>query len=263
MLEKENITRIKEEDKKASKSFTIIIILAACIGGIIGFCTAFFQDHFSLSLDSFITVLATYMPLAGILLLAAVTIISSVFYKKALKQKALWSGDIDEVYETMDRYLCIPLFLTSTSMIVIYTLFGADFAWGNYISSKLYLPNMIANLVMIIYCMFFVISFQKKVINLEKEINPEKRGSIYDMKFKDKWMDSCDEWEQLMIYKSAYKAYTVTSTVCLALWIITFFTGVLFHTGIMPILIIGIIWLVLSCSYQIEAARLGSQTKKN
>ena len=177
MLKKENITRIKEEDKKASKSFTIIIILAACIGGIIGFCTAFFQDHFSLSLDSLITVLATYMPLAGILLLAAVTIISSVFYKKALKQKALWSGDIDEVYEKMDRYLCIPLFLTSTSMIVIYTLFGADFAWGNYISSKLYLPNMIANLVMIIYCMIFVISFQKKVINLEKEINPEKRGS--------------------------------------------------------------------------------------
>lgn len=262
MLEKENITRIKEEDKKAGKSFAIILLIATCIGGITGFCTSHFQDNFSLSSKQLIRFLATYMPFAGIILLVLVTIISSVFYKKALKQKTFWSGDIDKVYETMERYLCIPLFLTSTSMIVIYTLFGADFVWGNYISSKMYFPNMIANIVMMLYCMIFTLHFQKKVINLEKEINPEKQGSIYDMKFQDKWMNSCDEWEQLMIYKCAYKAYNVTSKVCLFLWIVTFFTGTIFHTGIMPILIIGIIWLVLSCSYQLEAARLGSQKKR-
>lgn len=46
MLEKENITRIKEEDKKAGKSFAIILLIATCIGGITGFCTSHFQDNF-------------------------------------------------------------------------------------------------------------------------------------------------------------------------------------------------------------------------
>ena len=55
---------------------------------------------------------------------------------------------------------------------------------------------------------------QKKIVNLEKEINPLLKGSVYDFKFSEKWLDSCDEQRKLGIFKSAYKAYKSVSITC-------------------------------------------------
>lgn len=46
---------------------------------------------------------------------------------------------------------------------------------------------------------------------------PEKKTSVYDLKFQKKWMDSCDEAEKILIGKCAYKAFGKTNLTCVIL----------------------------------------------
>ena len=40
---------------------------------------------------------------------------------------------------------------------------------------------------------------------LTRRINPEKQGSVYDTKFFEKWVDSCDESEQRQMGQAAFQ----------------------------------------------------------
>ena len=42
------------------------------------------------------------------------------------------------------------------------------------------------------------------------DMNPEKKGSIFDMHFSKKWADSCDEAEMIMACKAGYKSFKAT-----------------------------------------------------
>ena len=41
--------------------------------------------------------------------------------------------------------------------------------------------------------------FQQKLVDTTKRLNPEKHGSVYDTKFHEKWLASCDEAERAVI----------------------------------------------------------------
>ena len=103
---------------------------------------------------------------------------------------------------------------------------------------------------------------QQLMVDLEKEMNPSKTGSVYDSKFRDKWEESCDEMEKMMIYKSAYKAYKSAGLACLFLWVITAILSIAFKTGPLPCIAVSIIWLVMTVSYCREAMRLDKGGKK-
>lgn len=109
-----------------------------------------------------------------------------------------------------------------------------------------------------VLCNASSILIQNKIINFEKEINPLLQGSVYDLKFTEKWVNSCDESIQLSIYKSAYKAYTSVSTTCIILWVFCIIGYALWNLGIMPMVII--VWLVQTISYCIESIKC-SKTK--
>lgn len=96
---------------------------------------------------------------------------------------------------------------------------------------------------------------QKNIFNLEKEINPLLKGSVYDIKFAQKWLDSCDEAIKLGLFKSAYKAYKSVSITCAILWIVCIIGYDLWDFGIVPMVIVIIIWLVQTISYCIESIK--------
>ena len=89
-----------------------------------------------------------------------------------------------------------------------------------------------------------------------KEMNPSKKGSVYNVKFRDKWEESCDELEKVIIYKSAYKAYKTTALTCIVLWVVTATLSIAFKTGPLPSIAVSIIWLVQTVSYCREAMKL-------
>ena len=93
-------------------------------------------------------------------------------------------------------------------------------------------------------------------MDLTKEINPEKRGSVYDMKFQERWLESCDEAERRQIGQASYKAYTTLNKFCPYCWIVLFLGNMVFHYGFLPSSVVLLVWAVLTVSYTREAIRL-------
>ena len=96
---------------------------------------------------------------------------------------------------------------------------------------------------------------QQKCIDTAKQTNPEKKASVYDMRFQKKWMEDCDEAEKIMIGKCAYKAYTATNTVCTALAIVLAICALVFEIGFLPSFAVCLVWIVNLSVYCKEAMR--------
>lgn len=257
------LEQITQQDKKAKKKFAVILILCTLAGGVFGVSSAHAEDLLEgVSLEGFTKTLAYLLPYLQAFLCILATGLFAYFYKKGLHAKAKWDGDINEEYYKMESNLGIALAITNLFYIAILTLFGMSFSLLQYMDNASDLSFGIwfaLDLGSLVYCLFFTMYTQKKVVNLEKLINPEKEGSIYDTNFQKKWLNSCDELEQLCIYKSGYASFKCTNATCLILWLITIFTSQVFHTGLYPVLLIGIIWFVSTLSFQLEAHKLDKQ----
>ena len=97
---------------------------------------------------------------------------------------------------------------------------------------------------------------QQKIVDFEKKLNPEKRGSVYDSKFAKKWYESCDEAERSIICQAALSAYRAGNTACLILWALLIVGHMLFNSGLLPIAVVTVFWLILTLSYSLKAYRL-------
>jgi hypothetical protein len=111
----------------------------------------------------------------------------------------------------------------------------------------------------LIVSLFWSSVLQQKAVDLEKQINPEKRGSVYDLKFAKKWEDSCDEREKMIIYKSAYLAYKTTSRFCIGLSIVLMLGSLPFGYGPLPAGAVLLVWLVQLVRYCVAAMKLEKQ----
>ena len=85
---------------------------------------------------------------------------------------------------------------------------------------------------------------QQKCVDTAKQINPEKKTSVYDMRFQKKWIEGCDEAEKIMIGKCALKAYSATNLVCTVLAIVLAVCALVFDIGFLPSLAVCFVWIV-------------------
>ena len=103
--------------------------------------------------------------------------------------------------------------------------------------------------------MIEAILFQQKCVDTTKQMNPEKKASVYDMRFQKKWIDDCDEAEKIMIGKCAFKAYSATNAVCTVLAIVLAVCALVFAIGFLPSFTVCLIWAVNISMYCKEAMR--------
>ena len=122
--------------------------------------------------------------------------------------------------------------------------------------------NTITLLVIFLVVIALATLLQQKTVDLTKKMNPEKRGSVYDMKFQERWWESCDEAERRQIGQASYKAYVTVSRFCPYCWGVLLLGNMVFHYGILPSAVVLVIWAVLSVSYTREAIRLGRRGQK-
>ena len=102
-------------------------------------------------------------------------------------------------------------------------------------------------------------ALQQKVVDLERRLNPEKRGSVYDMKFQKTWMDSCDEAERAQIGQACYRAYMVGTKVCTFLWVALLILNFVFDFGMLPIAAVLVVWGVMQTVCALECIRLSKR----
>ncbi len=237
----------KKEDKKFLGKFLIILACSFVVGIVLGFGMAFMKDidaatAISDAIYAFATVIAPYVSVVFVLVMGTVLLFA---YTTAKKRIAAWDGENEEEYQKIDSFLGNVLSALNIGTVFTYFFFAVGFdniAGRSGLADACYLLGFIA-------AMALIIIGQNLIINLTKEMNPEKKGSVYDMKFIDKWEDSCDEAEKILIYKSAYKTYTMMSHLFIGLWVFCIFGSHVFSWGLMPVTMVSLLWLCQVCFY--------------
>lgn len=251
---------IKKEDKKAFKSFIVILIVATIAGGFLGGMSENLKQIMGKNLSSsLITILEYITPFANIILSMLLILVGKIIYTDSRKGYELWkkSDEDDNSIDKIEENLSYLRLLASIINIIcmFFIGIGAMLLPFDDTNGDLSVIKYICFLIGIILCLASNILIQKKIINLRKEINPLLKGSVYDIKFAKKWVDSCDESIKLGIYKSAYKAYVSVSKACIILWVFCIIGYDLWNFGIMPIVIVTIVWLVQTISYCLESIK--------
>lgn len=254
------IDEIKKEDKKAFKSFIVILVIATIAGGFLGGMSENLKQIMNKNTSSsLINILEYITPFANIILSILLILVGKIIYTDSRKSYELWKksneddNSIDKIEENLS-YLC--LFSSVINIIGMFfigigcMLLPFDDTNGNFSVMK-----FICFFIGLILCITSNLLIQKKIINLRKEINPLLKGSVYDIKLAKKWVDSCDESIKLGIYKSAYAAFKSAYITCIALWLFCIIGYDLWNFGIMPIVIVTIIWLVQTISYCLESIK--------
>ena len=204
MDENNVIQKIEEEDRHSKKKFSFNLIIAGIIGGFFGGFIMFLCEQISESGVSFVE-LWTDLQLKSVigfrfLLIGSgivIYIIALYYYKKA---KSLWR-DVDnreDNWEKIEQTAEIAQVYVNILNVSQLVLFAASMYMLKKTLDNSFWTYFVA-LIGYIFFMFAGFAITRGTINLVKEMNPEKRGSAYDMKFKEKWYESCDEAERSQI----------------------------------------------------------------
>ena len=76
-----------------------------------------------------------------------------------------------------------------------------------FFAASIIYDRFLPDLILFLASVAVLVVLQQKIVDLERRINPEKRGSVYDMKFQKTWMDSCDEAERARSARPATGLY--------------------------------------------------------
>ena len=254
----------KKERSDKRILLTFILMVAACggIGYFFGMITAKTEetDTFAQAVEVMKDAVIQSFPVLFMIVAVLSIIIPAIAYIRCHKmyQKLQADRDNDELWDHLEDALNGPLITSSLFSIANMCLFLC-FVYGA-VTDKL--DERYGKTVLLIGLVVFVIStvmgivIPHLVIKIEKELNPEKKGNVLDSKFREVWMDSCDEAQQMMVYKSAYKAFSNTNMVCIWLVVITFVCAMLFKTDILSMIVVCLVWFINTLSYMLHAAKL-------
>lgn len=251
---------IRKEDKKAGKKFAIIMILCSLAGGVIGFLGALLVDFTSSNGWDFIAFskLVTEMWItASMYLLIVVNAILIpllwFFFSKNRKALKAWDGEDEEVYEKIDKKLSTGMTVASGLMIFNMLTYGVGFYGSLHNPANLKGIFFLVDLIFFIGSTACILFYQKAVVNLLKELNPEKQGSVYDTKFSKKWLASCDEAERQKIGEASYATYSIMNLVYEMVAMVFMIVGFFYPIGVLPLTTVCLLWMTQVIIYAVKA----------
>lgn len=262
-MKSENGTAFKKEDKKFKKKYLVIMFVALVGGFFGGFFSALIANAFEGGIDYVIELVKSFFienaSLLGLLLGIVTALVVTFLYKRNRKRFAAWDGEDESIPDKIDEELSVAILILNISTVLFMVLLAISSIRAVELTFErvsLFIAAIAVNIVVETVA-------SNRIVNFAKEINPEKQGSTYDMKFQKKWFDSCDELEKLSIYKASHAAYKAVITTCTVLWFVCLFGMTILDCGLMPVVMVGVIWMVAIVSYCVEGIRLSKNSSKN
>lgn len=245
----------KSENRRALPKFFLILLAFGLVGGVIGAFVAIAANtgmgaQAAVWMDGALEAAAPW----GIPVTTAVTMGTSLLlYRTAKRRYDSWDGENEDAADQLEVKLSWVLLLSGIQMI--FSLFFFSVSTHYQFSGMDVLP---AVGVFFLSCGLAIFA-QQKAVDLTKRMNPEKRGSVYDLKFQKKWVDSCDEAERRQIGQASYKAFRAAGNACLILWVALVVADMEFDVGVLPVFVVMLLWGVLQVTYTLECIRLGKR----
>lgn len=249
-----------KKDEWMLAKFIIGLVISVCLGFVAGIVTTILKENVGeIDKQEIIRIMAMVVPIIFGIFDVVLIIVSMVVYFSNVKLAKSWDGEDEEVIERIEARQNIPMTLSSVLMIGGMFLFSLC-AW---LIDKQNMPLVIIKggrlwIVLALEAVSIIgtIIIQSKVVGLEKKLNPEKKGNIFDPGFLKDWEKSSDEAEMLIQYKGGYKAFLAGNMVCMGLWLVSFMGMLMFDTGLMAVFCVCAIWLAMMMIYAYEVARL-------
>ncbi len=263
--ENKNIAEVIAADNKKAKSKFNVILLIAMIIGFFSFSAVIALKYFHGSNPELAETInkyasALYGPVALVIAII-MTVICIAITAKANKLFKKWDGENEQDIERCESLIHKSTTLLQVQMIVVYGLFGLQFisyAKGNMTNdaffASLFAPMMFGLLGMCI-TIIFNMSIQRRNVDLNRLINPEKQGSYFDLKLVKKLEESSDEAEKLVMYRAGYRAFRTMNAMFLVAWIVIILAGVAFEVSIVPMIMVTVMWLISTIVYCAETKK--------
>ncbi|MDY3282493.1 DUF3169 family protein [Dysosmobacter sp.] len=249
---------VKQDNRKALPRYLLVIFCSAILGGVLGFLSGWYgHSGLSAAFAEGVTAALRLVSPWGIPVCTLVLLGTGFrLYRSAKRDFAGWDGEDDALMDALDRRLNWTLLLITVTLLLDFFFLSAATA-GIFHSGDL-APIWIV--LAFIPSIFLVVVFQQRVIDLVRQMNPEKQGSVYDLHFRKKWLDSCDEAERREIGEAAYQAFIVTNSVCPFLWLAMILLNFVFRLGLMPSAMVLLVWGCLQVSYTLACIRIRSHS---
>lgn len=256
---------IKQANRKALPKFLFFAVVCALVGGVIGYFSADAEPASLVAMTKnagalFGIRIAPWLMLALAIL---VPVVCLPLYRSAKKLAAVWDDEDEDLYNTIDQKLSVVLWLAGAALILALFLLTATYSVGlEGIDSANGFAFFFISIAAFFAIMVEAMVFQQKCVDTTKQLNPEKKASVYDMHFQKKWMADCDEAEKIIIGKCAFKAYSATNIVCAVFAVALAVCALPFNIGFLPSLIVCLIWIVNLSVYSCEALRCSKAGNK-
>lgn len=246
---------MKKAKKSSYFSATWKMLAAVLAGGIAGGCISVFYEIYRNGIEtgarSVIGVIQ-YGMFPALLFIAVVTIAVGEYslYRLKAVYKEMEEAD-EERFEELDyeeeRWGAWASGINVVSQVacIVILSFGYSLKYIRSDSGR----HFIFSCIIFILCYFYDMYLSVRYIKAIQKAHPEKKGDPTSMKFQEQWVESCDEAEKEIIYKSAYKTYILLNKVIPILLLITMVTNLFLNTGIMAVLIVAVIYLITGLTY--------------
>lgn len=252
----------KRVDKKALKILIPCLIVSFFVGFVLSALGNFMEENVAdVIAQGVVTALTVSAPYANLIMNTIAIIVSIIVLVNVKKKIRAWDGEDEAEYAKIDGSMTFVSILVNIIFILSYFFFGVGFEYC--------IKNSEATIIeLMCYFLGFILALagnmiiQAKVVNLYKEMNPEKQGSVYAMDFGKQWERSCDEAEKLQIYKAAFGSYNFCNVFYIFLWLFCLLGNQIWHFGIVPATIVIIVWLAQFISYQAYAAYYAKNPNK-
>ena len=265
---------IRKEDNNKVGLFAVILIISGFAGGVLGAIGIGLVDSMRKSGLTFVEfwnqLQREFAIPASFLLIILDVIFIIISFSFLYKAKKIWKSDMDEdeKYEVVEKKLSISVVISNVTYYVNFAFFGFSFyAAMSFVEgvseSWLHIYMRTIDLVVFVATLFINLAIQRACINLTKLMNPEKKGSVYDMKFDKVWYQSCDEAERMQIGLASYKAFQAVNNTLVALMVIFVLGAMFLEIGILPIIVITVIALVNNITYGVASIKLGTSACGN
>lgn len=232
--------------------FILVVFLSGVFGGIAGFLFASSEASLTIVGNTVSGVLIRCSLYMSVVFDAMALLTAYVLYRISKKEFLLWDQEDSDYIAKTERTLSISLIASEVGPILSMTSFCIGVLDLHKYGNTVKLICMLAFIALSLSLAFL----QRKIISLDQEINPEKKGDPLDFNFQKQWLKSCDEQEKQVAYKSAYKAFRVSQIFYVVILILLILVGPFFEIGISPFLIVGSIWLLQVLVYSITSLKL-------
>lgn len=246
---------VRRDNRKNWPKFAAVLLACMAGGAVLGYCSAWLLDTHSFAplTDAAWHAAGVCAPFA---VLAAVPFLLAalVCYRRAVALAAAWDGEDDALparAEARLNWACVWLTAAQLLELLLFSVTASLFPLGHITPGVLllavgeFLTLFLAGLIL-----------NGRIVDLVRRLNPEKQGSVYDFKFRQKWLASCDEAERQRIGQASFVGFRAGGEAGLFTAVVLMALGALLPIGPLPSLAVMIPWSVGQLAYLAECIRM-------